>query len=570
MKICLIFPPVFDPSMPYLAPYQLQSYLTKIMPGFIVDVVDLNILFFNNIIKNPYVSFDCESDVTSSYLEIIKNEKIIKDALLNWSKDKGIKITRQSIIYNFNQDLSVNVLDFIGNRNKFNESIESLLINNVQIDKYDIIGFSIAVYDQLIPSLLMAKKIKNLYQDKITVIGGNVVSRIWKNLLSTNLTKHIDYIVRKEGELPLINLIKHLSGGQIYKPSNNLIYANTGDIIDIDDNPIIVDIDTLPITEFKGVDLRLYYSPILVLPLSFSRGCNWGKCTFCGIHSGWCSLYRTRSIDKMVGEIDHHMSIFNINSFRLVDESPSLRDILSLSNEIIRRGMDIRLEAYSNLYKQLINESNAKTLYNAGFRQLFLGIESLDRYILKEVKKEINDPSHYYLILNNLHKHGISNYGFFIIGFPNDIIDNERKLEKFINSSECLSTIALSSFIPISNSEMYNDIEYKKKYDIEFMHRGDITTRCDYKIKGKSVGYLVNKRAGEMVKRIFEQRNDLFVSSNIPYEARFYLCIKYGNEFNKNIIKDPRFKTISLQLSDELNQRVMGLAEGYPKKRIDN
>jgi radical SAM superfamily enzyme YgiQ (UPF0313 family) len=561
MNLCLIFPPLFDPSMPYLAPYQLQSYLSGVISTLTVDVFDLNILFFNSILKNPYANFKFSDNSIDSFCEILKNEELVKKALASWSETTKVTLTRQSINYKFNHNVSEKVTEYVNDDNEFSNYLNNLLNTNVDIEKYNIVGFSISVYEQLIPSLIMAKVIKNSYPDKTTVFGGNIISRICENIISNNITRNVDYLIRMEGELPLLNLIKNLSGEQILTPTNNLIHAATGDAVDVTDTPNVIDMDTLPKTEFSCVDFGLYFSPIPVIPLSFSRGCSWGKCTFCTIYSGWCSSYRTRSIDKMVDEICHYISKFNISTFRFVDESLSLRDILSLSEEIIRRGLDIRLEAYLNINNELIEKSKAKTLYNAGFRQFFFGLESVDSDVLKTVNKEINNPQLYGAVLKNLYEHGISNYGFFITGLPHDSIENEYRLEEFIISNEHLSTVAVSSFIPVSNAKMCNDNEYLQKYKFELIPRGDLTTRCDYYINNEYVSDSVNERTLNMLKRIFERRTDYFISSNIPYEARFYLCIRYGNDFNKIISQNPRFMKMSLQMSDELNQRAMGLSK---------
>ena len=110
---------------------------------------------------------------------------------------------------------------------------------------------------------------------------------------------------------------------------------------------------------------------------------------------------------------------------------------------------------------------------------------------------------------------------------------------------------------------MYNDKEYQERHKLVYIPRGDLTTWCDYTINGKYVGKLVKMRTENMVERIFLRRKDLFVSSNIPYEARFFLCNKYGNEFNKNIINSNKNQHISFQISDELNQRSKGPEDFY-------
>lgn len=560
MKICIITPPVIDPSMPWLSIYQLKAYLEKFLPDQIVDAYDLNILFFNSIIKNPYINFQ-DSDVFSSYRKILENEEKINYALENWSLKNGIGLTRQSLVFEFNHNDSNEVGEFIEQDSLFSKSLEELLISNIDLINYKIISFSITCYEQLICALLMSRVIKNYNKEIKIVIGGNVVSRILKNLfLIKNIYSYIDYIIEKEGELPFANLILHIENKLIKKPTNCLIKTINQQTIDATYHPEIIEMSSIPTSNFSGIRTNLYFSPTPVFPISFTRGCSWARCTFCGIHSNWCSGYRVRPITNIVDEIEYIIKTYNTNLFRLVDESPSAFDILSLAKEIIVRGLEIRVEAYANISKILISEDYAKVLYDAGFRQFFFGLESIDKIILQSVKKEINNPDNYISILNNLNKQGISNYGFFMIGLPNDNDENERKLEEFIISTKSLNTIAVSSFLPVTNSEMVNDLSFSSKYKIEYSIRGNLTTRCEYKINGESVEEKVNERIENMMKRIFFQRPDLYVTSNLPYEARFYLCVKFGNKFSETIICNTEFDQSSYKLSNELSGRARGLS----------
>lgn len=560
MNVCIVFPPVFDPSMPYLAPYLLQTYLQSEFPNFTIDVVDLNIIFFNSIITNPYANFNHECSEFDTYQQIVNKEKEINVAFSKWSARYNIKLLRQAIVYPIDQDNSVDVKKYIHSDNSFNSEIRNLLIEKIDIKKYDVFGISISSYDQVIPSLIIANQAKKTKNEIITVVGGNIVSRIWNKLLDQRIIADIDFIIRMEGELPFSNLLKLLTGNTKLTPTNNLIDAKKYSVIDCTEKQNIANLEDIPTPEFKNIEFNYYFSPIPVIPLSFSRGCSWGKCSFCGIYSGWCTKYRTKPVKKMVNEIRYYVQSYGINTFRLVDEALSIRDIIEFSKEIVCTNLDVRIEAYLNIEKNLVNESNAKLLYQAGFRQFFFGLESLDRRVLVELNKGINDPRNYSYILDNLHKNGISNYGFFMIGLPNDTIKNEETLEDFIISNDSLSTIAISSYIPITNSKLFNDIEFNKKYGVTYFPRGDLTTRCEYLINGNKLDNRINEKIKHLLLRIFNRRKDLLISSNIPYESRFYLINKYGNTYAKKIASDSRFdQLISSHVSDELKFRASGL-----------
>ncbi|AGF80096.1 Fe-S oxidoreductase (plasmid) [Desulfocapsa sulfexigens DSM 10523] len=559
MKIAIIFPPIFDPSMPYLAPFQLKSYIKKRRPSCEIDVCDLNILFFNSIVNNPYKNFNYSLNNTSSYESIITCESSITSALSNWSQTHGVEITRQSADYFFDTSNSEGYESFLENTTPFENYLSNLIINHIDIPKYDLFFFSITSYEQLLPSLILSKIVKSMNKTTNICLGGNIISRIFKGLLNSPLLTSIDFLVIKEGELPSVNLVDYLSNRKPGNLTNSLIEVSTKKVIDRTQKSKIFEIDQIPTIEFNEEELGLYFSPEPVIPISLARGCSWGKCSYCGIHTVWGSGYRTKLPIKLANEIENHKRRYSTNNFRLIDESPAIKDLLKLSDELISKNLEVNIETYLNLSSALSDRETTNTLYEAGFNQLFLGIESLNKELLTEIGKSINHPNRYADLLESTHEAGISNYSFLMVGLPNDSINNELEVEKFVLSNSDIDTIAISSFIPLSNSPMYSDISFQSKHGIKFTPRGPLTTRCDYKTNNRDVSEETNNRAKAMANRIFIGRRDLCLSSNIPYESRFYLINKFGNNCFKDLAKATSFSFNEPLISTELDGRLTGL-----------
>lgn len=561
MNSCFIFPPGFDPSMPYIAPYLLKSYVESEVDGCNITILDLNVLFFNEIVPNPYLDFNKKLNIVESFNLIIENEKIINEKLTQFSKEIDVIIHRQNIKFGFNCSNSEDVKNFLDSESKYKDVIVKLFMKSINISKYAVFTFSITTYEQLIPSLIIAEYLKNKSSKIITILGGNIISRVFKGLMKSKLLINIDYIIKGEGEIALARILRHLYTGSKLINHSNLIFTNRPIISEFE--PIskhdIVDITKLPMPNFDSVDFSKYYSPEKVIPITLTRGCSWGNCKFCGIYSGWEKDYRVRNINRTVDEIEEYINKYGIRLFRLVDESPLLDDIILFSKIIISRGMKISIESYFNIRNELEEDKIAQILSQAGFKQFFFGIESFDLDVLKEIDKELNNPENYNNILRNLYSHGISNYGFFLLGLPNDKIQNEQKLEKFIIESASLCTIAVASFIPLSNSPLFYDEQYQEKYKVEIIKRGDLTTRCDYLIENQDNTHKINLRVEKMIFRIFSERKDLYISSILPYESRFYLIDKFGSDFNKNLENKHIPFIEEIELSDELSKRASGL-----------
>ena len=59
------------------------------------------------------------------------------------------------------------------------------------------------------------------------------------------------------------------------------------------------DLRVVPAPDFDGLPLEKYFAPHLVLPYDPTRGCYWGKCTFChyGLAEVGTAAYREREVD---------------------------------------------------------------------------------------------------------------------------------------------------------------------------------------------------------------------------------------------------------------------------------
>ncbi len=63
------------------------------------------------------------------------------------------------------------------------------------------------------------------------------------------------------------------------------------------------DLSKLPPPDFEGLPLEKYFVPKLILPYLATRGCYWGRCTFCDHFQGYVEGFRTMQVDQIVEEI---------------------------------------------------------------------------------------------------------------------------------------------------------------------------------------------------------------------------------------------------------------------------
>ena len=155
----------------------------------------------------------------------------------------------------------------------------------------DLVGFSTS-FNQLLPSLWLARQIKEAWPQVRIVFGGSACSMPMGERISETYAV-VDHVVSGYGEEPLLELAR---GGPL-----------TGKRLILSERP--VDMNALPIPDYSAY-LREAHAFTeephrLMLAFESSRGCWWGQknhCTFCGLNRLEMT-YNSKSSERVVKEI---------------------------------------------------------------------------------------------------------------------------------------------------------------------------------------------------------------------------------------------------------------------------
>src|ERR1043166_8733011 len=132
-----------------------------------------------------------------------------------------------------------------------------------------------------------------------------------------------------------------------------------------------------------------------VVTLITSRGCPF-SCTFCTVHAMVGHRFRARSQRQVVDEIAHYVSTYGITAFAIEDDNFtfSIPRVVEICEEITARGLQISLSLPNGMTVVKLTEPLAALMARAGFRDLFLGLESTDPARLKEIGKNFTSLNH--------------------------------------------------------------------------------------------------------------------------------------------------------------------------------
>jgi radical SAM superfamily enzyme YgiQ (UPF0313 family) len=177
----------------------------------------------------------------------------------------------------------------------------------------------------------------------------------------------------------------------------------------------------------------------VTMPLQFSRGCPF-DCEFCDIVAMYGRVPRTKAPAQMIEELDSLYTAGWRGTIFIVDDNfighkgkakALLREIIAWRN---RRGASLPLltEASLNLAE---DPELLDLMVQAGFEQVFIGLETPDEASLVECAKVQNTQRDLLAAVRKIQSAGIEVMGGFILGFDNDPIDIFERQHRFIQEA---------------------------------------------------------------------------------------------------------------------------------------
>ena len=253
----------------------------------------------------------------------------------------------------------------------------------VKIDDYRLLGLSVCFF-QLLPSLYLAAKIKEKYPKVPIVFGGSSCA----GLVGTSLFgsfQQIDYLIGGEGEESLLHLCHYLTGVEPSLPTD--ILSRNGSIRSNTLAPRI-DVNNLPYPNFASYfqEIRQVFPDqifIPVLPIEFSRGCWWNRCSFCNLNLQWPD-YRFKGADRMLAETTHLANTHACLQFAFTDNALPPQEADHFFAKIADSRMDFD---FFGEMRGISAEPRLKLYSRGGLRTIQVGIEALSSTLLEKMAK---------------------------------------------------------------------------------------------------------------------------------------------------------------------------------------
>jgi len=229
----------------------------------------------------------------------------------------------------------------------------------------------------------------------------------------------VDHFVLNEAEVTLPLFLGDLANG-CPKP----VYETVG----------FADIHETPAPRWDLADLRRYDS----MSIQYSRGCPY-NCEFCNVTSLFGHRWRTKETDQIIGELDGLYAagwrggVFFVDD-NLIGNRKALKDELLPALIEWQRGKNIPFQTQLSI-DLADDEVLTKMMVKAGFRTVFIGIETPDEQSLSECNKRQNVGRNLFDDVKRLQRAGLEVQGGFIVGFDHDTPSIFQRQIEFIQKS---------------------------------------------------------------------------------------------------------------------------------------
>ena len=301
----------------------------------------------------------------------------------------------------------------------------------------DLIGFTV-VSDDYPWALRWAKRLKERFD--VPIVFGNAHPTFHPDEVLRN--PEVDFIVRGEGEITLLELVEALGGARDFSGIRGLGYKNGGELRINEMRPLIEDLDSLPFP-----DKDLYYDLMPYLNHGYTtmsgRGCPY-RCTFCDNNSSM-QIYRSsglkqkwsrrRSPERVVREILWAKERYGVEHVRFNDEDWSYdkrwtREFTALHKE------KVGLPYFAWVYPNTIDDDIARRMAESGCDSVEMGIQSGTERLRADLMHRYTKDEQVLTAMVALRRHGIRATVDIIIGMPTETKEDLDRTVRLLDKAK--------------------------------------------------------------------------------------------------------------------------------------
>lgn len=332
-------------------------------------------------------------------------------------------------------------------------------------------------------NVMLSKRLKDRKSNIVILFGGPHASLTAVDTLCE--FSWVDYIGIDEGEQMIVPLLRGAFSKNV-ESLYGVAFRNKEHEIIVKHAPIC-DVDKLPMIDYSINGIQLASSA----PIDVGRGCPFG-CIYCSTKTFWKQNFRLKSVERIISEISILKQQYGITNFSFVHDlfTVNKKIILDFCEELVQREINITWSCSARL--DTLSNDLLDSMYKAGCRRIYLGIESGSQRMQRIINKNLNLS-----LIDNLIEY-IQTYKIeftcsFIYGFPEETVDDLKSTLHIIRKiwKAGVQTIQLHKATFLPGTEMYKKYSKKLKYNklcTDFVEQSYINDEAiEYIIRNKSI-----------------------------------------------------------------------------------
>lgn len=523
MRILLISPPCSMPDKPYISIPVLASYLKS--KGLDVVALDANIEFYHRLLSLENVRIGLsqasallDGTVTEETLNQLSTPEreslkhILRDCegvlpqIETLFDNESLSNTERLIVFGkalrvacvpyypelidftpttnyvrmlspFRKFSSQDILKSLQHPSLYSRFLEDVFADRLANETANVIGISVAFPDQILPAFQCARIIKRLFPGIHLTMGGTFVSCHMRTITEPGFFDFVDSFILDDGEIPLESLCAELSNpAPDLTQVPGLIYRDDA-AIKVNEPTSDCNTEYLSAPDYSVFPLDRYLMPVDKMALLFrlSKGCYWGKCSFCKTKLSFIRDYRQPAAEQLYDQLKKLVSCTGVHVIHFTDDSadPEILELIAL--RMVRDKLNIRWAANVRIDRRLTME-RLLLFKQAGCHGLYVGLESCNDRILKLMRKGTK-VALIREILSRMSWSGINIYSYMIVGFPSETEEEARDsfalVKEFIERGDVRSAIynvfEISPYSDVwQNSQKYgiSEVSIDEKLDL--------------------------------------------------------------------------------------------------------
>jgi anaerobic magnesium-protoporphyrin IX monomethyl ester cyclase len=332
--------------------------------------------------------------------------------------------------------------------------------------KPDVIGVPCMFTSFADDSYELIDLLREIFPDAFVVMGGAHVSYEEDEAL---LNSNIDAVVLKEGEITFVELLRTIEVGGDLTSVKGIAFKEGDDqtLTYTQPRPNHRNLDDFPQPAYDLYDFDFYSKSIIkgqllkgkrIGFLFTSRGCPY-DCVFCSTKVMWTRVWRAQSAERVFSDMKYLVREFGVDEFIINDDSfiVDRKRVDRLCELIIQDKLKIHIHIQAGVTIWLLSKQLLKKMTKAGLYRLRLPVETGCETTLKYINKPV-DLKKSLEMIPYLHKLGLWVAGNFIIGFPNETLEEIWETIKYAEEST-IDDITYLIAQPYAGADMYSDYQ---------------------------------------------------------------------------------------------------------------